>query len=95
MKKSRVVIAGGGFAGLSAAMYLDKTLARRSDAEVTLISSENFILFTPMPFRPESEKKVIDLLRSIWRHGESTARINSKQYQEIPHARHGRDRIEQ
>ena len=47
-------------------------------AEVTLISSENVILFTPMPFRPESEKKVIDLLRSIWRHGESTARINSK-----------------
>jgi len=39
---------GGGFAGLSAAMYLDKTLARRADAEVTLINRENFILFTPM-----------------------------------------------
>jgi hypothetical protein len=50
----------------------------RSDAEVTLISSENFILFTPMPFRPEGEKRVIELLRSIWRHGESTAGINSK-----------------
>jgi len=48
MKKTKVIIAGGGFAGLSAAMYLDKTLARRAEAEVTLISRENFILFTPM-----------------------------------------------
>jgi NADH:ubiquinone reductase (H+-translocating) len=45
---TRVVIAGGGFAGLYAAMYLDKTVARRSDIEVVLISRENFILFTPM-----------------------------------------------
>jgi len=29
-------------------MYLDKTLARRADMEVTFISRENFILFTPM-----------------------------------------------
>src|SRR6476659_5845756 len=48
MKKTCIVIAGGGFAGLSAAMYLDKTLARREDLAVTLISRENFILFTPM-----------------------------------------------
>jgi NADH:ubiquinone reductase (H+-translocating) len=48
MKGTRIIIAGGGFAGLSAAMYLDKTLARREDTEVTLISRENFILFTPM-----------------------------------------------
>jgi NADH dehydrogenase len=48
MKKTKVIILGGGFAGLSAAMYLDKTLARRADAEVTLINRENFILFTPM-----------------------------------------------
>ena len=47
-KKTRIVIAGGGFAGLYAAKYLDKHLARRSDVEVTLISRENFILFTPM-----------------------------------------------
>jgi hypothetical protein len=30
--------AGGGFAGLSALMYLDKTLAGRAEAEVPLIS---------------------------------------------------------
>jgi len=46
--KTRVVIAGGGFAGLYAAKEFERTLAGRSDIEVTLISRENFILFTPM-----------------------------------------------
>jgi NADH dehydrogenase len=48
MKTTRIVIGGGGFAGLYAAMHFDKRLARRADVEVTLISRENFILFTPM-----------------------------------------------
>jgi len=46
--KTKIVIAGGGFAGLYAAKYLDKHLGRRPDVEVTLIARENFILFTPM-----------------------------------------------
>lgn len=46
--KTRIVIAGGGFAGLYAAKEFERALARRSDIEVTLISRENFILFTPM-----------------------------------------------
>src|SRR5437762_7230937 len=48
MKKTKIVIAGGGFAGLYATKYLDKHVARRPDVEVTLIARENFILFTPM-----------------------------------------------
>ncbi len=48
MDKTRIVILGGGFAGLKAAMYFDKNLARRNDVEVTMISRENFSLFTPM-----------------------------------------------
>jgi NADH:ubiquinone reductase (H+-translocating) len=48
MKTTRIVIAGGGFAGLYAAKHLDDTFAGRRDIEVTLISRENFILFTPM-----------------------------------------------
>ncbi len=47
-KRTKIVIVGGGFAGLYAAKYLDKRLARQPDIEVTLISRENFILFTPM-----------------------------------------------
>jgi len=46
--RTRIVIAGGGFAGLYAAKQFARTLARRPDIEVTLISHENFILFTPM-----------------------------------------------
>lgn len=42
------MIAGGGFAGLYAAKEFERALARRSDIDVTLISRENFILFTPM-----------------------------------------------
>jgi NADH:ubiquinone reductase (H+-translocating) len=44
----RIVILDGGFAGVEAARYLDRTVARNSDTEVTLISSENFTIFTPM-----------------------------------------------
>jgi NADH:ubiquinone reductase (H+-translocating) len=50
-KKTKIVIAGGGFAGLYAAKYLDKRLARRPDIEVTPISRENFILF--IRFQPD------------------------------------------
>ena len=46
--KTRILILGGGFAGVEAARYLDRTVAKRSDVEVTLVSRENFSLFTPM-----------------------------------------------
>lgn len=46
--KKRIVILGGGFAGVEAARYLDRTAAKREDVEVTLVSRENFTVFTPM-----------------------------------------------
>jgi NADH dehydrogenase len=46
--KTRIVILGGGFAGVAAAQYLDRTAAKGTDVEVTLVSRENFTLFTPM-----------------------------------------------
>ncbi len=42
MKKTKIVIAGGGFAGLYAAKYLDKHLARRPDVKVMLIARGEF-----------------------------------------------------
>src|SRR5437773_11314738 len=48
MKKTKVIILGGGFGGVYAALRLDKTVARRADVEVTLVSRDNFLLFTPM-----------------------------------------------
>ncbi|HST09406.1 MAG TPA: NAD(P)/FAD-dependent oxidoreductase [Terriglobales bacterium] len=47
-QKTRIVILGGGFAGLHAAIHLDDTLARDSDIEITLVNRDNFFLFTPM-----------------------------------------------
>ncbi len=44
----RVLILGGGFAGLAVARELEKTLARDASVEVTLINRDNFFLFTPM-----------------------------------------------
>lgn len=46
--KTRILILGGGFGGLYTALNLDRSLARRSDVEITLVNRENFFLFTPM-----------------------------------------------
>ena len=48
MNKTKVIILGGGFGGVYTALRLDKTLARRADVEVILVSRDNFLLFTPM-----------------------------------------------
>lgn len=45
---TKILILGGGFGGIYTALYLDKTLAREPNIEVTLINRENFFLFTPM-----------------------------------------------
>lgn len=47
-KNTRVLILGGGFGGIYAALELEKALKHRSDLEVTLVNHENFLLFTPM-----------------------------------------------
>ena len=38
-RKTRIVILGGGFGGLYAALELEKVLARRNDLQVTLVDS--------------------------------------------------------
>ena len=47
-KQVKVIILGGGFGGLYAAMHLDRVLDRYPGLEVTLINRENFFLFSPM-----------------------------------------------
>ena len=47
-RKKRIVILGGGFAGVYAAIHLEKLLARERTVEICLVSRDNFFLFTPM-----------------------------------------------
>ena len=46
--KKRIIILGGGFGGVYAAIHLEKLLARVDAVEICLISHDNFFLFTPM-----------------------------------------------
>lgn len=48
MEETRVVILGGGFAGLYTALELEKQLKRTENVSVSLLNNENFFLFTPM-----------------------------------------------
>src|SRR5882757_4704877 len=47
-ERKRVLILGGGFAGLSTAMELEKKLGANAGFEVTMVNREHFFLFTPM-----------------------------------------------
>lgn len=46
--RRKIVIVGGGFGGVYAALELDKWLFRFPDVDVTVVNRENFFLFTPM-----------------------------------------------
>lgn len=47
---TRILILGGGFAGVIATRRLEKLLGRRRDVEVVLVSRDNFFLITPFLF---------------------------------------------
>jgi NADH dehydrogenase len=47
-RRTRVLILGGGFAGLTVAMELEKKIGPDPSVEITLVNRENFFLFTPM-----------------------------------------------
>ena len=47
MSKTQIVIVGGGFGGLKVAETFEKLSAPRDAIEITLISRDNFLLFTP------------------------------------------------
>ncbi|HRI37989.1 MAG TPA: NAD(P)/FAD-dependent oxidoreductase [Nitrospira sp.] len=47
-KRHQVLILGGGFGGMYAALEFERALARGADLDVTLVNHDNFFLFTPM-----------------------------------------------
>ena len=46
--RRRILILGGGFAGIYAAQRLERTIARDPGVEITLVNHDNYFLFTPM-----------------------------------------------
>src|SRR5437867_9222360 len=49
-EKTRIVILGGGFGGVTTARRLERLCKRRRDVEIILVSRDNFILMTPLLF---------------------------------------------
>ena len=47
-RRMRVVVLGGGFAGVNAARRLERLARKGAPLDITLVSQENFFLFTPM-----------------------------------------------
>jgi len=45
---TRILVLGGGFGGIHAAVHLEKTLGSDPSVAITLVSRDNFFLFTPM-----------------------------------------------
>jgi len=45
---TRILVLGGGFGGVHAALHLERALAAGTHVEITLVSRDNFFLFTPM-----------------------------------------------
>lgn len=48
MEKKKVVILGGGFAGVYTAIHLEKLAKKRGDLSVALINRENYFVYQPM-----------------------------------------------
>ena len=66
---TKVVILGGGFGGLYAALKFERALGRDVDLDVTLVNHENFILFTPMLHEvASSDLDVTHIVNPIRRH---------------------------
>jgi NADH:ubiquinone reductase (H+-translocating) len=59
----RILILGGGFAGVTTAQELEKRLKDRDDVEIWLVSRDNFLLFTP--FLPEVCSGVLEARHAV------------------------------
>ena len=48
--KTRIVILGGGFGGVTTARHLERFSKHRQDVEIVLVSRDNFLVMTPLLF---------------------------------------------
>jgi NADH:ubiquinone reductase (H+-translocating) len=72
--RQRVVILGGGFGALYAALHLDRTVARDPADDVLMIAPQNFLVFTPMLHEVASgtldPSSIVVPIRQVLRHVE-------------------------
>jgi len=61
--KKRIVILGGGFAGIYTAIYLEKYLKPSDDIEIALVNRENYFVYQPM--LPEVVGGSLDILDTV------------------------------
>jgi NADH dehydrogenase len=47
-KKTRILVVGGGFGGVYAALHLERQFGSDRSVQITLVSHDNFFLYTPM-----------------------------------------------
>ena len=70
--RKRIVILGGGFAGVYAALHLEKLLGTDPEVEICLVSRDNFFLFTPMLHEIAASDleitNIVNPLRKLLRH---------------------------
>jgi NADH dehydrogenase len=70
-RPARIVILGGGFAGATTALELERLLGRHGAVELTLIDNENFFTFTPLlpevPSGSIQPKHIVFPLRALLR----------------------------
>src|SRR5688500_15647646 len=46
--RTRILVLGGGFGGVYTALHLERAFRRDPAVEITLVSRDNFFLYTPM-----------------------------------------------
>ena len=70
-KTERILILGGGFGGIYAALHLEKAFAREGNVEITLINRDNYLLFSPMLAEVSSSsieaKHIVAPIRAFFR----------------------------
>ena len=86
----RIVVLGGGFAGMEAVRVLERRLRRRTDVEILVISDRNYLLFTPLLPQVASSmvepRHIIQPLRDI--RGSRGFRFRRDSVQDIDFAGH-------
>ena len=75
--KQRILILGGGFAGVYTAMYLEQGMFgfERHKYEISLVSLENYMVF--QPFLPEVISGTIEMMHVITPIRRLAKRINA------------------